>query len=161
MIRRLGSEDAEIFRAIRLQALDSDPAAFASYALEWQKMSVARLQDRLREEAVFVSFDGDTPVGIMGIAPLKQSKMAHRGFMVLVYMSKPYRGTGRSEALLKTVEAHAKSSGLRQLELAVAIGQVAAIRFYERMGYSHIGVIPGGFLHEGVEIDEVLMVRRL
>ena len=36
-----------------------------------------------------------------------------------------------------------------------------ARRFYEREGFRQIGCIPGGFLHEGREVDEIMMVRRL
>jgi RimJ/RimL family protein N-acetyltransferase len=47
------------------------------------------------------------------------------------------------------------------LELAVSAENPAAIRFYLREGFSEVGRIPGGFLHDGREIDDVMMVRRL
>ncbi|MFB2604722.1 N-acetyltransferase family protein, partial [Rhizobium phaseoli] len=37
----------------------------------------------------------------------------------------------------------------------------AAIRFYQREGFSEIGRIPGGVLEEGREIDDVMMARRI
>ncbi|RVP06308.1 hypothetical protein CN083_19340 [Sinorhizobium meliloti] len=37
----------------------------------------------------------------------------------------------------------------------------AAIRFYHREGFSVAGRIPSGFLHEGREIDDVIMVKRI
>ena len=36
-----------------------------------------------------------------------------------------------------------------------------AIRFYERCDFRRIGLIPAGMIHEGQEIDEVLMARRV
>jgi ribosomal protein S18 acetylase RimI-like enzyme len=36
-----------------------------------------------------------------------------------------------------------------------------AISFYRREGFGETGRIPAGFIHEGREIDDVLMVRRL
>lgn len=37
----------------------------------------------------------------------------------------------------------------------------AALRLYRREGFPEVGRIPCGFLHDGMEIDEVLMARRL
>lgn len=44
---------------------------------------------------------------------------------------------------------------------AVSAENPAAIRFYLREGFSEVGRIPAGFLHDGREIDDVMMVRRL
>jgi ribosomal protein S18 acetylase RimI-like enzyme len=161
MIRRLTPDDVDIYRQIRLESLRQEPLAFGSYVEDWRKLPDAEWSCRLAEDDVFVSFDGTDPVGIMGIMPFTPSKMAHRGTIVLVYLRKSYRGQGRAETLLRALESHAKQKGLRQLELEVLAENPTAIRFYERMGYRRIGLVPAGFLHKGREMDEVLMLRRL
>ncbi|MFT4717156.1 MAG: RimJ/RimL family protein N-acetyltransferase [Paracoccaceae bacterium] len=161
MIRHLTAADFEIYRQIRLEALREDPLAFASYAADWQDLPDAEFSRRIAADDVFVSFDGDDPVGIMGIMPFEPAKMTHRSTIILVYLRKSHRGQGRAEALIRAVEDFARTKGLRQLELTVLTENPTAMRFYERMGYRKIGFIPAGFLHEGREMDEVLMMRRL
>ena len=51
--------------------------------------------------------------------------------------------------------------GIRQVELAVTAQNKPALSFYRREGFRDIGTIPAGFVHEGKDMDEVLMFRRL
>jgi len=71
------------------------------------------------------------------------------------------RGRGLGAALLHALTAHARALGVRQLELAASAENPAAVRFYRRAGFVEIGRVPGGFVHEGREIDEIMMVRRI
>ncbi|TWA19481.1 acetyltransferase (GNAT) family protein [Sinorhizobium medicae] len=87
--------------------------------------------------------------------------MAHRATLVMVYVRRELRGTGVAKRLLNTVADHAREIGIRQMELAVSADNPAAIRFYNREGFAEVGRIPGGLLHEGREIDDVIMVRRI
>ncbi|MFX9877883.1 GNAT family N-acetyltransferase, partial [Acinetobacter baumannii] len=83
-------------------------------------------------------------------------RTAHRGDIVMVYVRNDLRGTGLAARLLDTVSAHALEIGIRQLELGVSADNPAARRFYERAGFREVGRIPGGFIHEGREIDDIL-----
>lgn len=161
MIRLLGPDDVGVFRAIRLEALREEPAAFASSAADWEGLSADEWRIRLVENSVFVAFDDDEPVGIMGLSRQRSGKMAHRAMIIMVYLRKDTRGTGIASELLRSLTDHARGSGIRQLELMVTAANPAAQRFYEREGFREIGRIPGGFLHEGREIDEIMMARRI
>jgi RimJ/RimL family protein N-acetyltransferase len=112
-------------------------------------------------DPVFVAFREDEPVGMMGLMRQRASKMTHRTTLVMVYVREKMRGTGVATRLLNAVIDHAKDAGIVQLELAVNAENPAAIRFYQREKFSQIGIIPGGFMHEGREIDEIMMARRL
>jgi RimJ/RimL family protein N-acetyltransferase len=161
MIRLLGPDDADAFRRIRLEALRAEPAAYASRAEDWEALPNEEWCRRLTENPVFVAFDKDEPVGIMGLFRQRSSKMAHRATIVMVYVRESMRGTGLAAALLASVTEHARNSGIRQLELAVSVENQAAIRFYQRAGFAEIGRIPGALLHDGREIDEIMMARRI
>jgi ribosomal protein S18 acetylase RimI-like enzyme len=87
--------------------------------------------------------------------------MAHRATIIMVYVRRNLRGTGLAGKLLRAVADHARDIGILQLELFVSAENPAAIRFYQREGFSEIGRIPGGVLEEGREIDDVMMARRL
>lgn len=79
----------------------------------------------------------------------------------MVYVRQSARGTGLAERLLVEAVDHARSIGVRLFELAVTAENPAAIRFYLRQGFVKVGKIPGGFLIDDRELDDILMVRRL
>ena len=161
MIRHLGPEDIDIFRRIRLEALRAEPAVFASSVGDWEGLPDAEWRRRLTANAVFVDFHEEEPVGIMGLMRQGASKMAHRATIIMVYVRRDRRGGGRAKALLDAIVNHALEAGIRQLELAVSGENPAAIRFYRREGFTEAGRIEAGTIHEGREIAEILMTRRI
>jgi RimJ/RimL family protein N-acetyltransferase len=159
-VRRTQADQVDAFRRIRLEALRSEPSFYASSYEDWVSLSVDEWKQRLHDP-VFVAFRDDEPVGITGLLRQRASKMAHRATIIMVYVRKNLRGTGLARTLLGTVADYARDIGILQLELAVSAENPAAIRFYLREGFSEVGRIPGGFRHDGREIDDVMMVRRL
>jgi ribosomal protein S18 acetylase RimI-like enzyme len=79
----------------------------------------------------------------------------------MVYLRKDFRRSGLAKSLLDMVAKFAWDIGVTQLELTVSVENPVAISFYRREGFGETGRIPAGFIHEGREIDDVLMVRRL
>ncbi len=161
MIRLLSDGDAEVFRRIRLEALRAEPGAYASTLEDWESLSDAEWRRRLTENPVFVAFHENDPVGIMGLMRQRASKMAHRASIIMVFLRADLRGTGLARALLEHLTEYARTQGIRQLELAVTAENLQAFRFYQRAGFAEIGRVPGGFLHDGREIDDVMMVLRI
>lgn len=161
MIRLLGPDDVDAFRQIRLEALRTEPDAFASTAEQWEALSQDEWQRRLTDNPVFGAFGEGEIVGIMGLWRERPVKTAHRATIIMVYVRKDRRGSGFALHLLNAVVDHARQSGIRQLELTVSAENPAAIRFYEREGFGQIGRIPGGFLQGEREVDEILMARRI
>ena len=153
-------DEVEIFRRIRLEALSAEPASFASSVADWQALPDEEWRRRLNEP-VFVAFHAGEPVGMIGLIRERASKMAHRGTIVMVYLRRSFRGTGIAQTLLETVSGSAREVGIWQLELAVSAENQAARRFYSAQGFQEAGTIPSGFLHDGREIDEIFMVKRL
>jgi len=161
VIRLLSGDDVEVFRRIRLEALRAEPGAYASTVEDWESLPEDEWCRRVTENPVFVAFRGDDPVGIMGMMRQRASKMAHRATIIMVFLRADCRGTGLAGALLETLTDYARAQGIRQLELAVTAENVKAYRFYQRQGFDEIGRVPGGFLHEGREIDDIMMARRI
>ncbi len=161
MIRLLSGDDVEVFRRIRLEALRAEPGAYASTVEDWESLSDDEWRRRMAENPVFVAFRDDDPVGIMGLMRQRASKMAHRATIIMVFLRADCRGTGLAGALLEKLTDYARAQGIRQLELAVTAENVQAYRFYQRQGFDEIGRVPGGFLHEGREIDDIMMARRI
>jgi GNAT superfamily N-acetyltransferase len=161
VIRLLSGDDVEVFRRIRLEALRAEPGAYASTVEDWESLSDDEWRRRMAENPVFVAFRDDDPVGIMGLMRQRASKMAHRATIIMVFLRADCRGTGLAGALLEKLTDYARAQGIRQLELAVTAENVQAYRFYQRQGFDEIGRVPGGFLHEGREIDDIMMARRI
>ncbi|RFB91436.1 GNAT family N-acetyltransferase [Rhizobium leguminosarum bv. trifolii] len=159
-IRHIQAGEVEAFRRIRLEALRTEPSSFASRYEDWAALSLEEWRSRL-SEPVFIAFQDNEPVGIMGLLRQRSSKMAHRATIIMVYIGRSLRGTGLAGRLLNVVSDHARHIGIRQLELFVSAENPAAIRFYQRQGFSEVGRIPAGVLEEGREIDDVIMARRL
>lgn len=159
-IRRIDATEVDAFRRIRLEALGSEPSAYASSYDDWASLPDEEWQRRLNDP-VFVAFQDDGPVGIIGLLRQRATKMAHRAAIIMVYVRKRLRGTGLARDLLNVTAEYARDQGIWQLELSVSAENPAARRFYEREGFIEVGRIPGGFLHEAGEIDDVIMVRRL
>jgi len=159
-IKRLGPDDWRVFRTLRLAALRTDPAAFASSISDWEALDREEWQARMATVLV-AGFVGTAPIGLAACLGQRSSKMAHRADVIMVWVHPDHRGRGAAAALLRALEAPARVIGIRQLELAVTGENAAARRVYDRLGYGQVGVIPGGFCHEGREIDEVLMAKRI
>ncbi|PAQ10105.1 GNAT family N-acetyltransferase [Mesorhizobium temperatum] len=160
-LKLLDPDEFEIFKRIRLEALRAAPEAFASSAAEWENLPDEEWRRRLTNNPVVVSFRGEEPVGIMGLKRQPASKMAHRATVIMVYLRDSERGGGYAVGMLNLLLDHARALGISQVELAVSAENLSAIRFYQREGFHEIGCIPAGFLHEGREIDEIVMARRL
>ncbi|WP_168878886.1 GNAT family N-acetyltransferase [Rhizobium sp. P28RR-XV] len=159
-IRQISSDEIDIFRRIRLEALRTEPSSFASRFEGWAVLSDDEWRRRLNDP-VFIAFSGDEPIGMMGLLRQRPAKMAHRATLVMVYLRESFRRTGLAGDLLSAVVDFAKETDILQLELAVSAENPQAIGFYLREGFSEVGIIPGGLLDGDREIGEILMVRRL
>ncbi|WP_104667714.1 GNAT family N-acetyltransferase [Ensifer adhaerens] len=160
-IKHLDQDDVDVFRQIRLEALNRAPEAFASTAADWERLSTEEWRARLTANAVFVAFEDDRPLGIMGLMRERASRLAHRATIIMVYVRDEARGSGVARRLLTHLTDQARASGIRLLELVVRADNPAAIRFYTREGFREIGRVPGGMFDGEKEVDEILMARHI
>lgn len=79
----------------------------------------------------------------------------------MVYLNNGFRGTGLAGVLLCEVVRYAEQQGVKQIELGVREDRAGAIRFYRRAGFMEMVTVPQGYLENGVEFKEILMVKRL
>ncbi|MEO5534497.1 MAG: GNAT family N-acetyltransferase [Pseudolysinimonas sp.] len=82
----------------------------------------------------FVAYDGETPVGCGGLRALD----SRHGELKRMYVVPDHRGTGVSTAILRHLEADARTRGWERLVLETGEEQPDAVRFYEREGYTSI-----------------------
>lgn len=159
-IRRATAADLAAFKQIRLEALRLEGENFGSAYEDWEGLSDEEWLRRM-ENPVFLAFRDGEPVGISGLLRERGIKTQHRALVIMVYLRKDVRGLGLAKRLIDTIVDQASRDGIRQLELHVRAANAAAIRFYEREGFTEIGRIPAATIFEGREVDEILMFRRL
>lgn len=161
VVRLLGDHEVDVFRRIRLEALRREPAAFASSASDWEALAPEDWRQRIAAGPVVAAFRDDDPVGLMGLLPERASRMAHRATLVMVYLRREERGAGLAGRLLVCLLTEASARGIRQVELHVSAENGPALAFYRRSGFSEVGRLPAAFIHDGREVEEALMLRRL
>lgn len=130
MIRLLSSDEVEIFKAVRLEALRLEPDAYSSSYEKWASLSDGEWGARFARCSVAVAFDGDTPVGVMGILPDGTAPE-----LVMVYLRASHRGSGMAAQMLDRLCDLARSRAARRLVLVVRDGNRRAIRFYDKSGF--------------------------
>lgn len=159
-VRRLTSDDAEIFRAIRLESLRNHPEAFAaSYEFE-EGLALNDFADRLRKDAIFGGFVDGELMGTAAFAALKSPKARHKGILWGMYLREAARGTGLGQALVERIVEHGRSE-VEQLQLTVVASNERALQFYTNMGFETYGIERRALKIGGTYHDEALLVRFL
>ncbi len=143
-VRRLGPQDWELSRRVRLAALAEAPYAFMS-TLERE----LGFEDRVWRErlgsataATFLAWlDGDPAGTATGKVENPDDEFAVPGAWQLVgmWVDPRARGLGVAAALVEAVAGHASAAGAPDLVLWVTEVNDRARAFYQRMGFSRTG----------------------
>ncbi len=166
-IRLITDADVAAYRALRLEALRTNPAAFGADYEELQARPLEAEAARLRENAppdhfILGAWDGDALSGMVGMRRNLGVKVRHKAMIWGVYVTPSARGRGVGRALMEAAIARARTiAGLEQLLLAVAAGNPAARALYLALGFVPYGQEPRA-LHLGDRyLDEEMMILRL
>jgi len=108
----------------------------------------------------FVAVDGAKVVGAVDLHPHKFEGFRHNAGLGIGLLA-GYRGAGLGPRLLETAIAAAAQHGFRRLELVVYANNAAAIRLYEKFGFTREGVFRGQRDLDGVREDVIAMVKFL
>lgn len=159
-IRQLTKQDAALFRALRLEALERSPEGFASTLDAERDRTVEGFAERLATAAVFVAFDGGAPLGMAGFRAHGGAKMAHKGMLWGMYVRPEARGRAVGRRLVEAVLAHAAAE-VEIIQLAVTTENAAARGLYRAMGFVEYGVERRSLKSAGRYWDDVLMAKDL
>ncbi|HLI83320.1 MAG TPA: GNAT family N-acetyltransferase [Bryobacteraceae bacterium] len=159
-IRRLYPADAQACWRLRLQALESDPAAFGEDADEHRKRTVAEVAGRLASDwnCTLGAFDGPDLIGMVGVGRQERAKRKHVAHIWGMFVAPGRRGSGIGRALVLAAIEHARSlPGLRKVQLSVITTQPAARALYQSLGFRSFGIDPEALFVDGKYLDEEFM----
>ena len=131
-----------LFKAVRLRALLDSPHAFGStYAKESQLTDsdwIKRVERWNGESgAGFLAMDGDTACGI--VASFLDQNDPTSAQLISMWTAPTHRQRGIGRLLVEGVLTWAGGRSARILRLMVTSNNEAAIRFYERLGFTRTG----------------------
>lgn len=136
-VRPAVGADWQALRAVRLRALERDPAAFGS-TLE-QALAVDD-DEYLRRAAVgttHLALEGDEPVGIVALVP--DDDDASGVELVSTWVDPRHRGTGLADRLVEAACTAGRLDGVREVTLDVGVDNGRARRLYERCAFVRTG----------------------
>jgi ribosomal protein S18 acetylase RimI-like enzyme len=134
----------QVFKAVRLRALQEAPSAFGStYAKEVQLTAADWVKRALRwngEQGIgFLAMDGDneTACGLAGsFLDEHDPTQAH---LISMWVADTHRNQGIGRRLVNAIADWARLRGAGTLLLMVTSNNAPAIVFYERLGFTRTG----------------------
>jgi ribosomal protein S18 acetylase RimI-like enzyme len=160
-MRRLTAADGPAFQTLRAEALSLHPRDFLSTPEEEAARPLPETEATLARDHYLGLFDGETLVGIAGLAVHPKAKCAHKAEIRSVYVRAAQRGAGAAERLLRGLLEEAAGK-VEEVRLGVSEGNGPALRLYTRLGFSQEGVEPRAIkLADGDYCAEITMVRRM
>ena len=138
----VGMENLELFRKVRLEALEESPLAFCStYGREAQfepEEWMRRVERWNGERGIgYLALENGLGCGIAG-GFLDEAEPG-RADLVSMWTAPAYRRLGVGRQLVEAVMGWARLRGAHSLRLMVTSSNEAAIGFYRRLGFQDTG----------------------
>lgn len=135
-IRRLQEDEAPLYKAMRLEAIQTEPAMFRCTNPAETDLTDAQWLERVKDpRAVFGLFANDLLIGITSILLLDDNE----AYLGQSYIKKDYRGQGLSALFYKIRLAWASERQLKRLSVSHRESNITSKAANQRFGfrYSH------------------------
>jgi RimJ/RimL family protein N-acetyltransferase len=160
-VRRLETDDAGVYRELRLEGLERHPEAFCASWEDESARPASWWAERLQDSTVFGGWIGESPLlGVAGFHVSGAAKLRHRGILWGMYVRPEARGSGLAASLVQRVIEHARTL-VEEIGLTVVASNQAAHRLYSAAGFEPYGLERRGLKVGEVYYDHVLMALPL
>lgn len=132
-VRKLSPQEWPLYRALRLEALKTEPHAFAagyeSNAARPDEYWQGRLQDAQADprRTLLFAFDGEEAIGMVGAYPNEEGETE----VIAMFVRREARGRGVGRLLMSTVLEELGGSAI----LDVREAQTSAVALYRACGF--------------------------
>ncbi len=159
-VKRPLPEGWEEYRALRLEALGSDPTAFGSSVEE--EASLPEAEWRRRAANALLAFFSGKPVGMIVFVVSPRAKTRHVADIFSVYVKPSQRGRGIGKLLLESaLKEIAKDPEVVKIKLTVNPEQKAAVGLYRGSGFVEVGRLRRELRVDGRYYDELMMEKHI
>lgn len=145
-IRELNSNEWQLFKAIRLEALKTNPMAFSNTYEDVLKYSDEKWQQQLQDAAqrtdcVFCfAFDNKQVIGMNGAWWNNKPITKHVAEVFGVFVNPAYRGKGIGKRLMQSIiDEVGKIPQFTKVKLGVTATNLPALKLYESCGLKVVG----------------------
>ena len=166
--RTLSADDAEQFRKLRIEALETSEDILAATLEEVEGESVdsirADIERRFKSGGFSLgAFSKQLDlVGLVNVGRPTLKRQSHIGILWGLFVSPAHRGQGVAGALLQEAISRARASDeLRQLHIEVVTSNTTAFNLYRKLGFEVYGTRPRALQSEGGFHDEHLLAMVL
>jgi ribosomal protein S18 acetylase RimI-like enzyme len=136
-LRRLGADEVEPLRELRLRALREDPGAFAETYEEARARPLEDWASWAADESrvIVVAIDGERWVGMVACRLLE----GHSSWLTALWVEPAARGAGLGSRLIEAAADWAREQGAAAVELSVTTNNDTAATLYARAGFAETG----------------------
>jgi len=160
-IRKLTEADYKLYKEIRLESLVKDPNAFGS-TYEYDSVQADDYwKSTLNSYHIFAIFDEDKVIGCAGLDTSSMERFKHNAKLWGMYVSEEYRGKGLAFKLIEELVNYAKNNGITQIHLSCIKENLAAFKFYEKLGFEIYGIMPKAVKIGDKYCDDCLMIKEI
>jgi len=166
-IRRLSDQDVHEFYRLRLEALETEPHAFAEAPEEHRGITLDSIErmasdtDDIHNVVLGATVD-EALVGMAGLAQYSGLKTKHKAKIWGLYVTPAWRRKGVARVLVAELLQRARAiPDVVQVVLSVGTEQVAARQLYLSLGFEVYGKESRALKVGGEYVDEDLMLLRI
>lgn len=156
------------YRALRLEALKTDPDAYTYVHAEELKKTNDYWQDRFRQYVngetglMFGAFVEGKVVGMMGATWKSKKRLRHIATLAMVYVAPEYRKQNVASGLMEQVLSCLKEENtICKVILRVTARKKPAVSFYKRSGFREVGLLEKEIKFRTKYLDVILMEKLL